>query len=261
MEVNTLVSLSLSDSFTQSAFGISSGLKWHNIQAHMRNIYLFLPTCSCINQRSSLGNRRLVSLRCGTFNSPILPFSLPPRFLVHSQPHLPLHQHISLCTNANFCRFFSPIATDLDNVPASFLRYRRVYRRKNHPLARRRLLSLNRWHSTLDRAGRLSRLHHSRIVRKGKVLHANSRRNGGIQLPQPGLGQGSLGRHRRQGGRHHHRFRRAELFPAESRCCCQGWKDCAFGVVEWDEITCGSGYWGVCEEEDSVRGEQFEESG
>lgn len=74
----------------------------------------------------------------------------------------------------------SPPFIDMDNSATSLLRYRRVFRRKKHPLARRRLLRFNRWHSTLDRAGRLSRLYNSRIVGKGKVLHANSRRDGGI---------------------------------------------------------------------------------
>lgn len=68
---------------------IRSGLKWHKIQAHMRNISLFLPTCSCINQRSFRGNRRLVFLRCESFKVSPSVF----RFLVHSQPHFssPLH--------------------------------------------------------------------------------------------------------------------------------------------------------------------------
>lgn len=46
---------------------MNSGLKWQEIQAHMQNISLFLPTCSCINQRSFRGNRRLVFLRCGFY--------------------------------------------------------------------------------------------------------------------------------------------------------------------------------------------------
>lgn len=177
-----------------------------------------------------------------------LSFCLPGSCSLSTTFSSPLH---SPYTNANPCRF-PPLTTDLDNSPASIFRYRRVCGRKNHPLARRRLFSFNRWYSTLDRAARLGRLLHSWILRKDQVLHANSRRNGGIQLPHPGLGQGNSGRHRRQRGRHHYRFRRAELFPAEPRCCCQGWKDCPFGIAEWDEITCGSGYWGLCEEEDSV---------
>lgn len=180
----------------------------------MRNISLRLPTCSCINQRSFRGNRRLVSLRCGFSDSVILS---PPRFLIRSQQQFPSPSHRPKLMQT-LAEFFP--ATDMDNSPTSVLRYRRVFCRENHPLARGRLLSFNCWYSTLDRAGRLSSLYNGWILGKNKILLADSRRDGRIQLPHPGLGQGSLGRHRRQGGRHYHRFCRAELFPAKPRCCC-----------------------------------------